>query len=762
MTVPKINSSHGSDTRNILNRAIDLINVQGKSIQDLVAKGQLTPTQYATLLQTVNGLIAKGDVAFEDIDINKGKLLPKHLSEEVLRMMTGDAPVNAVPADRSITREKLADKSVSAEKLDVMKESKKNLFNGAYDSAILSTYGGNGYFTRDNHSGYIGSLAVIPIVPNVTYTIKVHDTDLKNQFRVATNKNYPEYPSAMNEAMVDTFLVDNANLNELTFKNNATDNYLLVYVSNNGQKPRLQVEMGSAATPYEEGLYLDEKYIKEKELDVSLNDLNFIKRNDANLFEGYSDGLLFSTKPTDQEYYLIPVLNYGGYTGKTAIVPIKPNTKYFIKVFNETELMPYRIGASYSKIDFQEKDSDLIVHQPIPSRYSTLDHLIVSANEGVYPGTTEFENTDYNFLYVYVSNAGKEPELSITEDIEPETYPSPLVIPGNLLDTTNIDKKINEMAKKSDSNKSKYNFFVNLDTLYKHDEITDFIPNPISYTVAEYNTMFNNLISEHSENSKSTLLGTGEFGYEVYKYENTPEPYKQTATEGYAPDKIKIDYPLPKIVITANIHGRERTASYASYYFFKELMENPKNDPVLDFLKRNVHLIFVPVICGSGFEDNTYENRNGQNLNRDFAPHGNFTQAETKLVKKVIDENSDMDFHLDFHTTPKLEDPVGYTLTDDLDLALIGNNMYRELGRKWQLEHPKMPQNINHEWGYSTPSNIGTAGRYSQEEHGIKSTIFEVVQKLKWVSSENHDKFVTQMGVEMLANMIIGVLRSKQ
>ena len=112
MTIPKINSAHGSDTRNIINRAIDLINVQGKSIQDLVAEGQLTPSQYATLIQTVNGLISKGDVAFSDIDINKGKLLPKHLSEEVLKMLTGDAPVNAVPADGSITKRKMADKAV--------------------------------------------------------------------------------------------------------------------------------------------------------------------------------------------------------------------------------------------------------------------------------------------------------------------------------------------------------------------------------------------------------------------------------------------------------------------------------------------------------------------------------------------------------------------------------------------------------------------------------------------------------------------------
>lgn len=70
MVVPKINSAHGSDTRNIINRAIDLINLHGKTIQDLVAEGQLTPTQYATLIQTVNSLASKDEVFLRRSGIN--------------------------------------------------------------------------------------------------------------------------------------------------------------------------------------------------------------------------------------------------------------------------------------------------------------------------------------------------------------------------------------------------------------------------------------------------------------------------------------------------------------------------------------------------------------------------------------------------------------------------------------------------------------------------------------------------------------------
>ena len=136
--IPKIQSSHGSETRNIINRVIEVLNQHGVRIQDLVAEGQLTPEQYATLIQTINGLISKGDVTFDDIDINKGKLLPKHLSEEVLKMLTGDAPINAVPADGSVTREKMADKAISSSKLADNYDFKKVYSTGDLNTLIVS------------------------------------------------------------------------------------------------------------------------------------------------------------------------------------------------------------------------------------------------------------------------------------------------------------------------------------------------------------------------------------------------------------------------------------------------------------------------------------------------------------------------------------------------------------------------------------------------------------------------------------------------
>ena len=150
MTIPKINSVHGSDTRNIINRAIEVLNQQGKTIQDLVAEGQLTEEQYARLITIVNGNIKKGEVSVYDIDKNKGKFDQTYLSDKLLQQIAGNTPINAVPADGSITTGKLADNSVKREKL-----SDRFLFNGRIpvDNPIENVVNDGTYIVTGGNSG---------------------------------------------------------------------------------------------------------------------------------------------------------------------------------------------------------------------------------------------------------------------------------------------------------------------------------------------------------------------------------------------------------------------------------------------------------------------------------------------------------------------------------------------------------------------------------------------------------------------------------
>lgn len=70
VAVPKIQNAHNPETRNIINKAIDVLNSQGKFIQDLVAKGQLTPKQYADLITLVNDMVSSDEAFLKENGIN--------------------------------------------------------------------------------------------------------------------------------------------------------------------------------------------------------------------------------------------------------------------------------------------------------------------------------------------------------------------------------------------------------------------------------------------------------------------------------------------------------------------------------------------------------------------------------------------------------------------------------------------------------------------------------------------------------------------
>src|SRR5699024_9041394 len=132
--------------RNRINQLIDSVNAQGKSIQDLVAEGQLTEEQYSDLITTVNGMlksgqvdkydltselrsevdkvknkIDKGEVTVYDINKNKGLFDQTYLTEELLQQIAGTASINAVPEDGSITRKKIASKAISPNETSLIK-----------------------------------------------------------------------------------------------------------------------------------------------------------------------------------------------------------------------------------------------------------------------------------------------------------------------------------------------------------------------------------------------------------------------------------------------------------------------------------------------------------------------------------------------------------------------------------------------------------------------------------------------------------------
>ncbi len=110
---------------------------------DLVNDGKLTEEQFQRLQIELNGLLKKGEVSIFDINKSLGKIDQTFLTEELIQQIAGNANVNAIPADNSITTEKFANKAVTPGKTNFAIVS-KNLFNidtAIKDKAINKTTG---------------------------------------------------------------------------------------------------------------------------------------------------------------------------------------------------------------------------------------------------------------------------------------------------------------------------------------------------------------------------------------------------------------------------------------------------------------------------------------------------------------------------------------------------------------------------------------------------------------------------------------------
>ena len=103
--------------RNALNNLSKTVEQQGKSIQDLVAEGQLTPAQYAELLELVNNLVSKGELSVHDINKNLGKFDGTWFTSQFLSQLQNSTinTTNVLPG--SITSTELASHAVTAGKI---------------------------------------------------------------------------------------------------------------------------------------------------------------------------------------------------------------------------------------------------------------------------------------------------------------------------------------------------------------------------------------------------------------------------------------------------------------------------------------------------------------------------------------------------------------------------------------------------------------------------------------------------------------------
>lgn len=209
---------------------------------DGLNEGKLTQEQFEHLQITLNGLVKKGNISVNDIDLNKGKINQTMVADELLQQIAGNASVNATPADNSITTNKLVRGAITPEKTSFIVTG-KNIFDKS--KALI------GKLLNNNNT----------MIDSPTYDVSQEFVLAKGeQITVSKLRNYNFINSATNEVTADTTTRTN-------FTFTAPANGIFKFTFLHVDLENTQVEYGTVATEYE-------PYYKKLADDISTSTLS--------------------------------------------------------------------------------------------------------------------------------------------------------------------------------------------------------------------------------------------------------------------------------------------------------------------------------------------------------------------------------------------------------------------------------------------------------------------------------------------------------
>lgn len=177
------------------------------------------------------------DIGINQINKNKGLIDETYLSDELKQQIAGDTPIHSVPAIKSITNSRIAERAVSPTETTFARLG-KNKFNGMFVNAFVQ-----GTEVGEFREGF-GKSAIVRVEPNKRYVVSKSDSD---RFRVFKSKNYPKH----GDEVVRESFVDGGSSTGIV---SGDYNYLIIYVSQEfqGNDPEwLQVEERESGGPTE-------------------------------------------------------------------------------------------------------------------------------------------------------------------------------------------------------------------------------------------------------------------------------------------------------------------------------------------------------------------------------------------------------------------------------------------------------------------------------------------------------------------------------
>lgn len=517
---------------------------------------------------------------------------------------------------------------------------------------------------------------------------------------------------------------------------------------------------------------IPDKSINSSKLDdksVTPSKTTFFTKNkqSKNLFDGnYKNGLLFHDNKTG---LLKPLSNYSRFRGKTAVLPVERNTNYYVKVHDKNEEV-FRVALSKEKPMFTSS---------IASEVDPLDVTVI--NSGAADPKKEevlVENTDYDYLSVYVSNAGNEIPLQVEEGVEPTPYQNKYVIPSGYVEKEEIEEQ------KQEKQTNYFAFYEELKGIYEYNDTIEGIEEGSEIDIkmkssewlwGHYDDLMEanpDYITKRRIGYGSALDGSEDTSLPIYEYSFNP-------SRSHATHEVRV----PIMLVQSGFHGHEKAAAWATYLFFKQLCESKETDDAMQFLRYNIDFRVVPIINKWGFDRYIRKNVRDIDMNNNFETdftivsesssyYGGtepMTEQETLTMDRWYQEfahDNNVIGLVDMHNFISL--PLGlpylsWNLSRHVGVRTMMLNIGTHLDRKWRKEFPGVADTYpeGEQLQYTGQRISGTGRNQAYMKYGIKSVTIDPLKRIKIIDgSKDNDKYAVQVSLDLLGATVVGFVRN--
>lgn len=301
----------------------------------------------------------------------------------------------------------------------------------------------------------------------------------------------------------------------------------------------------------------------------------------------------------------------------------------------------------------------------------------------------------------------------------------------------------------------------------------------VNTTLTELYEAWDELMENNPNYISKTDLGMDASNtYHLYKYSFVPE------TINVLNNYIPFVHP-PKILLGGGVHGNGLDAGdqpemiFATYYLFKNICENWKDNEALAYLRWHVRFEIIPVQNPWGYVNKSRRNSNLVDLNRNFSygwtlgtfganDYGGpsaFSEAESVIIKDFVEDNQDAIFHIDIHTTGGIADQdkmMYFSMINNNDMYYVANDLTIQLSEKWNSENIGGLNTTINFHGYisdSHPSGNGQINQWVLRENNIPSCVIEGFPSFSGNTTGVHSKTVMKLCTDELINLILRGLK---